>query len=76
MSMLRRGTGRSGALLEPRTARGVVSDFLQEAVELFPTPEEAEAVVRAWDGDEPDRQVPSTLSRSNLRLGRRTRLRW
>jgi hypothetical protein len=32
---------------------GVVSDFLEEAVELFPTREQAEAAVRAWDRDEP-----------------------
>jgi hypothetical protein len=34
---------------------GVVSDFLGEAIELFSTREEAEAVVRAWDEDEPER---------------------
>jgi hypothetical protein len=34
---------------------GVVSDFLDEAVELFPTREEAAAVVLAWDEDEPER---------------------
>jgi hypothetical protein len=33
---------------------GVVSDFLDDALELFPTYEEAEAVVQAWDRDEPD----------------------
>jgi hypothetical protein len=33
---------------------GVVSEFLEEAVELYCTREEAEAVVRAWDEDEPD----------------------
>jgi hypothetical protein len=32
---------------------GVVSDSLAEAIELFPSQEEAEAVVRAWDEDEP-----------------------
>jgi hypothetical protein len=31
-----------------------VSDSLQEAVELFTRPEEAEAIVQAWDGDEPE----------------------
>jgi hypothetical protein len=31
----------------------VVSDLLQEAVELFTSREEAEAVVQAWDRDEP-----------------------
>jgi hypothetical protein len=34
----------------------VVSDSLQEALELFPTRAEAEAVVRAWDREEPDQQ--------------------
>jgi hypothetical protein len=32
---------------------GVVSDQLDEAIELFPTRQEAEAVVNAWDEDEP-----------------------
>jgi hypothetical protein len=32
----------------------VVSDSTEEAVELFPTREEAEAVVQAWDRNEPD----------------------
>jgi hypothetical protein len=32
----------------------VVSDSTEEAVELFTTREEAEAIVRAWDRDEPD----------------------
>jgi hypothetical protein len=31
-----------------------VSDSLQEAVELFTRLEEAEAIVQAWDRDEPD----------------------
>jgi hypothetical protein len=31
-----------------------VCDSLQEAVELFPTRHEAEAIVQAWDRDEPD----------------------
>jgi hypothetical protein len=30
-----------------------VSDFLEEAVELFPIREEAQAVVQAWDRDAP-----------------------
>jgi hypothetical protein len=33
---------------------GVVSDSIEEAVELFPTREEAEAIVQAWDRDEPN----------------------
>jgi hypothetical protein len=32
----------------------VVSDSTEEAVELFTTREEAEAIVRAWDRGEPD----------------------
>jgi hypothetical protein len=31
-----------------------VSDSTEEAVELFPTCEEAEAIVQAWDRDEPE----------------------
>jgi hypothetical protein len=37
----------------PRLYR-VVSDSLQKAVELFATHEEAEAIVQAWDRDEPE----------------------
>jgi hypothetical protein len=33
---------------------GVVSNSTEQAVGLFPTREEAEAIVRAWDRDEPD----------------------
>jgi hypothetical protein len=32
----------------------VVSDSTEEAVELLPTREEAEAIVQAWDRDEPE----------------------
>jgi hypothetical protein len=32
----------------------VVSDSTEEAVELFTTREQAEAIVQAWDRDEPD----------------------
>jgi hypothetical protein len=32
----------------------VVSDSTEEAVELFTTRQEAEAIVRAWDRDKPD----------------------
>jgi hypothetical protein len=32
----------------------VVSNSTEEAVELFTSREEAEAVVQAWDRDEPD----------------------
>jgi hypothetical protein len=33
---------------------GVVSEVLQQAVEIFPTRDDAYAVVSAWDRDEPD----------------------
>jgi hypothetical protein len=33
---------------------GVVSDSTEEAVELFTSREEAEAIVQAWDRDEPE----------------------
>jgi hypothetical protein len=32
----------------------VVSDSTEEAAELFTSREEAEAIVQAWDRDEPD----------------------
>jgi hypothetical protein len=32
----------------------VVSDSTEEAVELFTSREEAEAIVQAWDRDDPD----------------------
>jgi hypothetical protein len=32
----------------------IVSDSLQEAVELVTSREQAEAIVQAWDRDEPD----------------------
>jgi hypothetical protein len=32
----------------------VVSESTEEAVELFTTREEAEAIVQAWDRDEPE----------------------
>jgi hypothetical protein len=32
----------------------VVSDSTEEAVELFTTRDEAEAIVQAWDRDEPE----------------------
>jgi hypothetical protein len=33
---------------------GVVSDSTEEALELFTSRDEAEAIVRAWDRNEPD----------------------
>jgi hypothetical protein len=43
-----------------------VSDSTEEAVELFPTREEAEAIVQAWDRDEPDQA--GTLRVENVEL--------
>jgi hypothetical protein len=37
---------------------GVVSDATEEAVELFTSREEAGAIVRAWDRDEPEQAGP------------------
>jgi hypothetical protein len=45
----------------------VVSDLTEEAVELFPTREEAEAIVQAWDRDEP--KQAGTLRIEPLELG-------
>jgi hypothetical protein len=36
----------------------VVSDATEEAVELLTTHEEAEAIVQAWDRDEPEQAGP------------------
>jgi hypothetical protein len=47
----------------------VVSDSLQEAVELFPTREEAEAVVQAWDRDEPDQAGSPRVEKIEFRTG-------
>ena len=33
---------------------GVVSEFLDEGIELFPSQEEAEVVVQAWNDDAPE----------------------
>jgi hypothetical protein len=48
---------------------GVVSDSIEEAVELFPTREEAEAIVRAWDRDEPDEAGILRVEKIELRTG-------
>jgi hypothetical protein len=47
----------------------VVSDSPGEAVERFPTWEEAEAVERAWDRDEPDQAGILRVEQIELRTG-------
>jgi hypothetical protein len=48
---------------------GVVSDSIEEAVELFPTREEAEAIVQAWDRDEPQQAGALHVERVELVSG-------
>ena len=48
---------------------GVVSDLTEEAVELVTSREEAEAVVEAWDRDEPDRQGLLRVEKIEFRTG-------
>jgi hypothetical protein len=48
---------------------GVVSYSTEEAVELFTTREEADAIVQAWDRDEPE-QVGRCASRPSPRATR------
>ena len=45
---------------------GVVSDSIEEAVELFPTREEVEAIVQAWDRDEPEQAGALRVERIEL----------
>jgi hypothetical protein len=47
----------------------VVSDSTEEAVELFPTREEAEAIVQAWDRDEPDHAGTLRVEQIEFRTG-------
>jgi hypothetical protein len=46
-----------------------VSDSLQEAVELFTTREEAEAIVEAWDRDEAEQAGELRVEKIELRTG-------
>ena len=51
---------------EPAGSRlAAVSDLLGEAVELFTTREEAEAIVQAWDRDEPDQVGELRVEKAN-----------
>jgi hypothetical protein len=47
----------------------VVSDSTEEAVELIPTREEAEAIVQAWDRDEPDQAGELRVEPVEFRTG-------
>jgi hypothetical protein len=47
----------------------VVSDSIEEAVELFTRREGAEAIVQAWDRDEPDQAGSLRVERVEFRTG-------
>jgi hypothetical protein len=47
----------------------VVSDPTEEAVELFTSREEAEAIVQAWDRDEPDQAGALRVEAVEFRTG-------
>jgi hypothetical protein len=47
----------------------VVSDSTEEAVELFTSREKAEAVVRAWDRDEPEQAGALRVEPIEVRTG-------
>jgi hypothetical protein len=49
---------------------GVVSDSTEEAVELFTSREEAEAIVQAWDRDEPEQAGALRVEKIDPRLRR------
>jgi hypothetical protein len=49
---------------------GVISDSIQEPLELFTTSrEEAEAIVQAWDRDEPEQAGALRVERIEFRTG-------
>jgi hypothetical protein len=47
----------------------VVSDLTEEAVELFTSREEAEAIVQAWDRDEPEQAGVLRVEEIKVRTG-------
>jgi hypothetical protein len=49
--------------------RGVVSDSTEEAVELLTSREEADAIVQAWDRDEPDQVGELRVEKIEFRTG-------
>jgi hypothetical protein len=48
---------------------GVVSDSTEEVVELVTTRQEADAIVQAWDRDEPDQAGALRVERIELLAG-------
>ena len=48
---------------------GVVSDSVQETVELFTSREEAEAIVQAWDRDKPDQAGVLRIEKIEFQTG-------
>lgn len=59
----------AGGLGLRRAFYSVVSDSTEEALELFPTREEAGAIVRAWDRDEPDQAGELRVEQIEFRTG-------
>jgi hypothetical protein len=49
----------------------VVSDSTEEAVELFTSREEAEAIAQAWDRDEPEQAGVLRVEQIEIRAGTR-----
>jgi hypothetical protein len=47
----------------------VVSDSTEEALELLTSREEAEAIVQAWDRDEPEQAGTLRVEKIELRTG-------
>jgi hypothetical protein len=47
----------------------VVSDSIEQAVELFTTRQEAKAIVRAWDRDEPEQAGTLRVENIEVRTG-------
>jgi hypothetical protein len=47
----------------------LVSASTEEAVELLPTREEAEAIVQAWDRDEPEQAGMLRVARVEIEAG-------
>jgi hypothetical protein len=48
---------------------GVVSDSTEEALELFTSREEAEAIVQVWDRDQPDQVGILRVEKMEFRTG-------
>jgi hypothetical protein len=61
--------GRGTRRTLPMLFYGVVSDSTEEAVELFTSRKEAEAIVQAWNRDEPDEAGTLRVERIEFRTG-------